>query len=433
MTKAIDKTQCICSDITIIGGGPAGLILAFCCLLEGYTVSVLEKNPQSVWYQNYCFWNEELQNLQIPDTLRALLTQSIERSWDNALVQIDHQTQLRIDSVFSKFDTAKLQRLLLQEIGFLGGHIYEDTAQRIVHHNTHSIVSGAQHYQSRLVFVSNGAGGGLLSYKSATKPAFQIAYGQLLSIPEQDVIDAQLQLNTAGFMDFRPPNTDPQLQYPPSFLYTLPISKTQIFLEETILATREDIDWELLKNRLQQRKEKLKFASAAVMEEEYCRIQMGGGLPERGRTLAFGAAAGFTHPVTGFQILRSVHTAPRVVQQLKMHWQKELETLSSLAWDAIWTERERNNRSLYLLGLDMITGFTLQETQAFFTAFFAVSDSERAAFLSGWGSTRAVEASMWQTFQHASWNTRRLIVQQAIQHPQLLFSALLHKSSRRAS
>ena len=138
--------------------------------------------------------------------------------------------------------------------------------------------------------------------------------------------------------------------------------------------------------------------------------------------------AGFTHPVTGFQMTRSIYTAPRLAKKLRELWDEDVATLCQDSWEAIWTDSEQRNRRLYLLGLDMITRFNLRETQSFFDAFFKVSAEDRAEFLSGWGTTKSVESTMWQTFQHANWSTRTRIVQHSIQHPSSLFSALLGTS-----
>ena len=413
------------SDILIVGAGPAGLLLALSCLNEGFSVTVVEKNIDHVWYQNFCFWKEELNDAIIPEAFQKLFNQSVEMEWDRALVRINRQTQVEIESTFVKFNTQKLQHLLTNAVQSLGANIVEDTIQEIEHHPTHSNIIGSRTYRSKVVVIASGSTSNLLSYTSDPKPAFQVAYGQLLKVTDTKDID----LNAVGFMDFDAPlKNKRQYQYPPSFLYTLPMSSTELFVEETILATRDTIDWDLLTDRLATRKQSLGLEDAEVLDEERCVIQMGGSLPDFGRTLAFGAAAGFTHPVTGFQMTRSIYTAPRLAKKLRELWDKDVETLCENGWEAIWTDSEQRNRRLYLLGLDMITRFNLRETQSFFDAFFKVSAEDRAEFLSGWGPTKSVESTMWQTFQHANWGTRTRIVQHSIQHPSSLFSALLGTS-----
>ena len=413
------------SDILIIGGGPAGLLLSIPLVEQGFTVSIVEKDLDHNWYQNYCFWKDEINDSTIPSEFQNLFNMSTEREWERALVRINRQTRIEIDSPFVKFNTRRFQELLTNTVRTLGVTIYEDTVQSIAHLPTHSITTGNQSYHSKIVVVANGSTSELLSYEKSPSCAFQIAYGQLLKTPRAADVDR----TAVGFMDFDAPlKNKRQFQHSPSFLYTLPLSNNHIFVEETILATRDSVDWDLLKNRLAFRKQNLGLQDAEVTDEEHCVIQMGGSLPKFGRTLAFGAAAGFTHPVTGFQLTRSIRTAPRFAKYLREHWDADTEELCAGSWQALWTDSEQRNRKLYLLGLDMITRFNLRETQAFFDAFFKVSKENRTEFLAGWGSTKSVESTMWETFQHASWSTRTRIVQHSIQHPSTLFTALLGAS-----
>ena len=113
-----------------------------------------------------------------------------------------------------------------------------------------------------------------------------------------------------------------------------------MFLEETILVTKEGVDWDMLKERLDIRKRGMNLQNCGVLDEEFCVIPMGGSLPEFERTLAFGASAGFVHPVTGFQMIRSIRTAPRFVQYLRDNWHRDVDELCEHAWDSIWSSNE---------------------------------------------------------------------------------------------
>jgi len=412
-------------DILIVGSGPAGLIASIYCAEQGFNVSIISEYSAKPWTHNYCFWKSELDDLQCSKSMQNLFEHCIEKSWSTANVHLSTHSQVEIDAEYAKFNTQKLQRHLLARAQDLGVQFFEGTVVNIAHNETDSIATTKKgiRYRSRIVIAANGSNSTLLNTSSSPKPAFQIAYGQMLDVSNKNI---PWKLNTMEFMDFRPvPRYRRTFDHPPSFLYVLPMNSQKVFIEETILATRKTVPWEMLHERLTLRKELLGLDHAPVLDEEYCRIQMGGSLPDFGRTLAFGAAGGFTHPVTGFQILRSLHTGPRLAIYLKMHWTDETKELCAGAWKSIWTNTELHNRKLYLLGLDMITRFNFRETQSFFEAFFKSSPESRANFLSGMGARKSVHSNMWQTFQHANWSTKARIVQRSAQHPSSLFSALM--------
>ncbi len=415
-------------DIVVIGDGPSGLIIANQCALSDFKVLVLSKDNGKKWTNNYCFWKSELDVVRPPKPMQNLFNECIEMVWNTAQVHLRNTTRVDIDAPFAKFDSLKLQQHLQELATESGIQLQTGEVTTIEQLPSHSVVHTANHtYTARVVIAANGSSSNLLQYSTFPKPGYQIAYGQVLDVSNFDI---PWTLDTMSFMDFRFPTKHHKFfQSPPSFLYVLPLSTSQVFLEETILATRESVDFEMLKERLQLRKETFGLGDAPVLDQEFCRIEMGGSLPKTGRTLAFGASAGFTHPVTGFQILRSIYTAPRLVATLKEHWSADTETLCTEAWKAIWNDTERRNRKLYLLGLDMIVRFNLRETQNFFEAFFKSSPEARASFLSGFGSTQAVQSSMWETFKHADWTTRAKIVQHSSQHPTALFSALFDQLS----
>ena len=425
-------------DLIIVGAGPAGLTLAYALVDVGFSVCILDSNPEKPWTQSLCFWKRELDDVVSPESFQYLFRSSVQKEWASAGIQLTEAKKHRIDATYAKFDSAYLQSRLKDAIIDRGGCVVEDSVDSIEHSQTCSFVRGKKTYQARAVVVANGSSSRFLTYSDAN-PAYQIAYGQRLDLPSglYNVAGRRTKswnVDCAGFMDFMSPfELTDQFSSPPSFLYTLPLTPNELFLEETILATRSQVDWEQLKNRLELRKVQAGLQNADVIEEEYCKIEMGGGLPEFGRTLAFGAAAGFVHPVTGFQIMRSIRTAPLLAAFLKENWGQSPEGLAHSAWNVIWTPVQRQNRLLYLLGLDILTHLNLDETQSFFDAFFKGARNELSGFLLGSGTTKAVESSMWKTFNSASWKTRRLIIQHSMRHPHTVLASLLGKNRLEAS
>lgn len=355
-------------DITIVGAGPAGLILAASLVEQGLTVQVVDICSRKSWTNNYCFWTQELTQADLSPNLSAIIHDAIANTWPQSIIHTNGQSYT-LDTPYSKFDTTCLQRNLLS---FLDRHLvqfHDDQILSVIHEAESSRLVGERGiYLSRLVIDAGGSQSGLLTRSPNPQPAFQIAYGQHLHFPDgyTHLFDA----NQVGFMNFRLPHGWKPFRFTtPSFLYVLPISDTDVFVEETVLATRNNVEFTELQERLDIRKQQWRCQDVDIVDEEFCRIEMGGALPKRGRTLAFGAAAGFTHPVTGYQIMRSIYLAPVLAQCLKAHWDLNIDEVTSNAWSVIWSPSALYNRRLYLLGLDLIARLKQPAFQSFFGAF----------------------------------------------------------------
>ena len=125
----------------------------------------------------------------------------------------------------------------------------------------------------------------------------------------------------------RDPNPDAgDCELTPTFLYALPFSETDIFVEETVLTSRPTTPIEACRSRLETRLRQLDIHPLEVHEEENCFIPMGGPIPRieesRFACLPFGAAAGFVHPATGYSLLQSIRLAPAVADAIVDGWSK---------------------------------------------------------------------------------------------------------------
>ena len=415
-------------DITIIGGGPSGLILASACVESGFSVRVLDLDSRKAWTNNYCFWLHEMSKMELSKNLSKIFHESIEHTWDNSTVSTGESQFYTLPTPYAKFNTKRLQETLL---GFLDQNavsIENDVVLSLVHESDRTRIVGERHvYESRIVVDASGSGSQLLPRNQKPEPAYQIAYGQTLHFP--DGYDHIWSQNQATFMDFRVPLGWKHFRYStPSFVYVLPLSPTEVFVEETILATRNTVEYTELQERLRLRKISWMCRDVDVIDEEYCRIEMGGSLPKRGRTLAFGASAGFTHPVTGYQMMRSIYTAPKLANALKESWEDSIDSLTAKAWSVIWSPNGLYNRRLYLLGLDLIARLKHKPLQSFFDAFFSSNTEDILEFLSGFSDPSQVEVSMWNTFKHADMSTKSQIVRASMSHPNSLIQAIFGKA-----
>ncbi|KAJ4851157.1 hypothetical protein Tsubulata_003243, partial [Turnera subulata] len=152
----------------------------------------------------------------------------------------------------------------------------------------------------RLATVASGAASGkLLEYEvGGPRVSVQTAYGVEVEV-ENNPYDPSLMV----FMDYRDHVKQRVLcvedEYP-TFLYVMPMSSTRVFYEETCLASKDAMPFDLLKRKLMSRLETMGIRILKTYEEEWSYIPVGGSLPNtEQKNLAFGAAASMVHPATG--------------------------------------------------------------------------------------------------------------------------------------
>jgi len=69
-------------DVAVIGGGPAGYVMAALMGREGHAVAIVDPYPDRPWPNNYGAWRSEWQSLSESLQLPELMTQCISKEWD---------------------------------------------------------------------------------------------------------------------------------------------------------------------------------------------------------------------------------------------------------------------------------------------------------------------------------------------------------------
>lgn len=94
----------------------------------------------------------------------------------------------------------------------------------------------------------------------------------------------------------------------------MPMSRTKVFFEETCLASKDAMPFDLLKKKMFSRLNTMGIRIKKTYEEEWSYIPVGGSLPNtEQKNLAFGATASMVHPATGYSVVRSLSEAPKYV------------------------------------------------------------------------------------------------------------------------
>ncbi|KAL3625319.1 Lycopene epsilon cyclase, chloroplastic [Castilleja foliolosa] len=376
-------------DLVVIGCGPAGLALAAESAKLGLNVGLV--GPDLPFTNNYGVWEDEFKDLG--------LERCIEHVWRDTIVYLDENDPISIGRAYGRVSRHLLHEELLKRCVESGVSYLNTKVERVYEAlSGHRLVEceGNIVIPCRLATVASGAASGkLLEYEvGGPRVSVQTAYGVEVKV-ENNPYDPSLMV----FMDYRDfmkrKVECAEAQYP-TFLYAMPMSPTRVFFEETCLASKDAMPFELLKSKLMSRLETMGIRIIRTYEEEWSYIPVGGSLPNtEQKNLAFGAAASMVHPATGYSVVRSLSEAPNyasvIANILKQSNVKNMLTSSRIsddismqAWNALWPLERKRQRAFFLFGLALIVQLDIEGIRTFFRLFFRMPKWMSQGFL---GST----------------------------------------------
>jgi lycopene beta-cyclase len=379
-------------DVAVVGDGPAGAALAAQCRVHGLSVAVV--GPGLEWEQTYGAWTDEVDHLEVSHALGDRLYRSVSHR-----VIAFGERRHELGRSYGIIDNAALRAHLLHQVD------HRRTVATGVQHFTWGsrVITEGDPVDARRIVDATGAGGTLLSKRPGRhiEPAWQTAYGIILDhLPGDAAVDPE----ALTLMDLRePPGTDTAGSAAvPTFCYALPIGSRWL-VEETVLTARPAVDPDQLRDRLARRlgAEGVELVAQA-REIERVRIPLGTRMPERHQAVvAFGAAAGYVHPATGFSVAASLRAAPRVAAALGA---------SGDAWEAVWPKSARRARVLHDFGADLLRGLGPADLRSFFDAFFDRDPANWAPYLRVDASAAELSRVMRGVFSSAPWRVRRRLM-----------------------
>ncbi|MDV6013207.1 lycopene cyclase family protein [Haloechinothrix sp. LS1_15] len=379
-------------DIAMIGGGPSGWALASSCAAAGLDTALIDERPHRVWSATYGAWRDE-----IPDPLtpaiatmpgitrtHAMTGRTLPRQYvvlDNvALARLLHTPDVTV--VASRVTASGYHR---------GGACLRTTDQRQLHARLVVDATGARRRRSRQAAEQTAVG--------VTVPA-EYARRLVPDAPE-----------AAWIMDWR--QAVPEA-IPPTFLYALPVGPDTVLLEETSLARRPGLGFDVLARRLRTR-----LAAAGITQHagpvEQVRIPLdapvaGAGPPSAHRgPMRFGAAAGLTHPATGYQLVTALTLAPRLAAVLAEHLPGAPHRAAAEARYAMWPPRALAVHALRRMGLRALLRMPAAAVPEFFEHFFELPAELQRAYLSGREDPRGTATAMAALFDAVPWRLRRYL------------------------
>lgn len=409
------------TPVVVIGAGPAALASAGACARRGLDVALVAPAVERPWTANYAVWSDEIADLEAGGGV----LEAVEASWAAPVVKLwPGQPERVLDRRYAKLSTPVLQRNLLQATREAGVSFVEDTVVAVEERTDVSGVemASAEVLEAAVVINASGASGLPVPREEERPPLNQSAYGLEIEVDRHG-----FEMGEMLFMDFASgllpgAGADPQA----TFLYAMPLGYHRLFVEETSLVSAQPMAFETLRARLLTRLERMGLTPRTILSEERCIIPMGGSLPRRDQSvLAVGVAGSMVHPATGYQLARTLQTAPRLAEAVATRLgQGDRFGAIRDGWEAIWPARQRRNWELYRFGAEFITELDTDQTRRFFDAFFDLSNSDWQGFLSDRCSTAELARIMTSVFQLATPELRWRLVKAGFDNPRPLLRSL---------
>ncbi|GAB4837985.1 Lycopene epsilon cyclase, chloroplastic, variant 2 [Ancistrocladus abbreviatus] len=408
-------------DLVVIGCGPAGLALAAESAKRGLNVGLI--GPDLPFTNNYGVWEDEFKELGLEGC--------IEHVWCDTVVYLDDDNPFYMGRAYGRVSRHLLQEELVKRCLESGVSYLSSKVDRLMEGGDgHSLVACGCDIviPCRLATVASGAASGkLLQYEvGGPRVSVQTAYGI-----EVEVENSPYDPNLMVFMDYRDHSKRnrqcPEEQYP-TFLYAMPMSPSRIFFEETCLASKDAMPFEVLKKKLMSRLETMGVQVVKTYEEEWSYIPVGGSLPNtEQRNLAFGAAASMVHPATGYSVVRSLSEAPKyasaIADIIKRDQSKNVlvrritENISMQAWNTLWPQERKRQRAFFLFGLALILQLDIEGTRTFFHTFFRLPRWMWQGFLGSTLSSADLVLFAFYMFVIAPNDLRRCLIRHLLSDP----------------
>ena len=361
-------------DIIVIGSGPAGLAIAVACAELRLKTLCVAPDVEQIWPNHYACWIDEVKNLGI----------IYKHQWSVVQVYTNESRLITINRSYGLIDNAQFKVSLVAKFKKAQGKLLEDKVENVSSNKIGSrvLLQSGRAIDARLVIDATGFGSKNIAYNGSPGKAAQRAYGLRLTVEKHN-----FDLNTAVLMDFRSieSNNKEFDSQQPTFVYVMPLSHTQLFIEETSLVAVPPMPYEILSQRLAKRIKQLGISIKKVESVEHCHIIMDMPLPHLSQPIvAFGAAAAMVHPATGYSVARSLSLAPKMAAAIKFQlYQTDNDSASTAnnIWKTLWPLRQRLLRCFFLVSTKLLSQLSLKETQYFFYGFFSSPQLSQKKFL----------------------------------------------------
>ncbi|GAA0500382.1 lycopene cyclase family protein [Deinococcus depolymerans] len=392
------------TDALIVGAGPAGLALAAELGARHLNVRVLAPDPHAPFPATYGAWLDDLPGWAARSCVAQVWT-------DVRVYTATPPTPLL--RPYALLDNAALRGALL---GRAGPHLTLQAAQvtRAERHARGWTVHGTHagqpaSWNAPLVIDASGHRPALLPHpdRHPDGAALQTAYGIVATFDRPPSAPG-----AAVWMDYRTPHGPHR---DATFLYAMHLGGDRYFVEETSLIARPAPTRQALEARLHARLRAQGTPPREILSDEWVSFPMNTAAPAPDGVLAFGAAAGLVHPISGFQVSGALRDAPAVADAIAGALRDGGDPAQA-GWDVLWTPERRAARAVHLLGVQALLNLPASALPAFFGAFFALPPTRWHAFLDPRTPPGPLARTMLRLFAHAPAHVRLPLARAALGH-----------------
>jgi lycopene beta-cyclase len=367
-------------QLAIVGDGPAGLALAQQAHRQGLDVVVVGADHE--WTATYGAWCD--------GSLGEFATCIVAAAPAIAIGGREHRLGVDYGTIDNVALRAALSTGVPTVVGRVGGVQHFTWGSRL-------LLADGGALDARMVVDASGPTP-VLAIPSACRGAVpvQTAYGLVL-----DERPGSMTGNEAVVMDWRQPAPGH-----PTFLYVVPLANGRWMVEETSLASVSPPHPEVLRARLAARLGD--DLTERARHVEHVVIPMRPGVPSLAQpVVAFGAAAGYGHPATGYSVAASLAAAPRVADAIaEVINDGDARVRSRHVWHAVWPTEARRVRALHDFGAQAMLDLG-DDIGQFFDAFFDQPAERWMPYMRLDATVREISATMASVFRSTSWPIRR--------------------------
>lgn len=400
------------TDALIVGAGPAGLALAAELTVRGLSVRVTDPAPHAPFPATYGAWH---------DDLPGWAQDCAAHTWADVRVHTGPQPTPLLRP-YTLLDNAALRAALLGRAGpeltltaaRVDGAVRLDGAARTAGGWT---VQGTQdgqpaRWEARVVIDASGHQPALLRQadRHPDGAALQTAYGIVATFDRPPSAPGAV-----VWMDYRAPHGDGDRRGGATFLYAMHLGGDRYFVEETSLIARPAPTRQDLEARLHARLRAQGTPPREIISDEWVCFPMNTAPPAPDGVLAFGAAAGLVHPISGFQVSGALRDVPAVADAIAGALRDGSDPVQA-GWDALWPPERRAARAVHLLGVQALLNLPPRALPAFFAAFFALPPARWHAFLDPRTLPGPLARTMLRLFAHAPAHVRLPLARAALRH-----------------